>query len=60
MFPMKLIEDYKILEEKDKGKLEKEIAKRLSKGWTILGTVQITSHRGFIHYVQVVIKVGKQ
>lgn len=60
MFPMKLIEDYKILNFDDKNKLEDQIKKHLSKGWTILGACQVVSHKAQLNYTQVMIKVAEQ
>lgn len=60
MFPMKLIEDYKILSfygEPDK--LSAEVAKYIKKGWVLLGAVQVNYNpqEGQV-YTQVVIKVA--
>ena len=60
MFPMKLIEDYKILNFDDKKKLEDQIKKQLAKGWTILGACQVVSHKEKLNYTQVMIKVAEQ
>lgn len=60
MFPMKLIQDYKILSyygEPDK--LSSEVSKYLKKGWTPLGAVQVNYNpqEGQV-YTQVMIKVA--
>lgn len=62
MFPMKLIEDYKILSYyTEPDKLEKEVKKYLAKGWTLLGSVQThyNAQEGNV-YTQVMIKVAEQ
>jgi len=60
MFPMKLIEDYKVLSYyPDPNNLEKEVQKRLKDGWTLLGSVQTTfSPEHGLVYTQVMIKVA--
>lgn len=62
MFPMKLIQDYKILSfygEPDK--LSAEVAKYLKKGFTLLGSVQVNYNpqEGQV-YTQVMIKVAEK
>jgi len=57
MFPMKLIEDYKIIQEKTAEKLEKKVKDHLAKKWVLLGAVQVTPTG---NYLQVVIKVAEQ
>ncbi len=62
MFPMKMIEDYKILSfYKEPQKLEAEVAKYLKKGWVLLGSVQVNYNpqEGQV-YTQVVIKVAEK
>jgi hypothetical protein len=57
MFPMKMIEDYKIFNEKTPEKIEKKVKEHLAKNWVLLGSVQITPTG---NYIQVVIKVAEQ
>jgi hypothetical protein len=62
MFPMKMIEDYKILSyygEPDK--LSAEVMKYLKKGWTVLGSVQVNYNpqEGQV-YSQCLIKVAEK
>lgn len=57
MFPMKMIEDYKILNEKTPEKIEKKVKDYLAKKWVLLGSIQITPTG---NYIQVVIKVAEQ
>lgn len=64
MFPMKLIEDYKILSYKgDPKQLEDAVKEKLAEGWTILGSVQVNHNpnadEGQI-YTQCMIKVAEQ
>jgi len=62
MFPMKMIEDYKILSQyTEPQKLEDDVKKYLAKGWTLLGSVQAhyNAQEGNV-YTQVVIKVAEK
>ncbi len=62
MFPMKMIEDYKVLSYyTEPAKLEKEVKKYLAKGWVLLGSIQThyNAQEGNV-FTQVVIKVKEQ
>lgn len=58
MFPMKLITDYKIMTNDNEDTLSSDVEKNLKKGWTLLGAVQVTSHKAELTYTQVMIKVA--
>lgn len=60
MFPMKLITDYKILTNTNEDTLGSEVEKYLKRGWVILGSVQVVSHKEELSYTQVMIKVAEQ
>lgn len=60
MFPMKLITDYTILSDTNEDTLSSTVEKNLKKGWTLLGAVQVTSHKAQLTYTQVMIKVAEK
>lgn len=62
MFPMKLIEDYKILSYYgEPSKLEADVKEHLADGWTLLGATQVNYNpqEGQV-YTQVMIKVAEK
>lgn len=60
MFPMKLITDYKILTNENEDTLSSDVESHLKKGWTLLGAVQVVSHKAQLSYTQVLIKVAEK